>query len=197
MEMPRPEAPTMDGHALRKFTRAEYDRMVELGVIGENEKVELIFGMLVAMSPIDPAHVESTRRIFVMLHEQLASRAVVVSQSPFAATEDSEPEPDCYVVPNDIDRWKEHPTRAFLIVEVARSSLRYDRRIKALLYGISEVDEYWVVDQVHGTLEVRRDRHEGEWRSITIHQRGDVIAMLAFPDVQIAVAEILPPVSAD
>jgi Uma2 family endonuclease len=195
MEMPRPETPTVDGRALRRFTRAEYDRMVELGVIGENEKIELIFGMLVAMSPIDPAHVESTRRITRTLDRQIDDRAVVVSQGPFAATDDSEPEPDCYVVPNDFSRWTEHPTRAFLIIEVARSSLRYDRGTKAFLYGISEVDEYWLVDQVHGAVEVHRDRHEGEWRSVTVHQRGDVIAMLAFPDVQISVADVLPPVA--
>lgn len=69
MEMPRPDAPTLDGHALRKFTRAEYDRMVELGVIGESEKVELIFGMLVAMTSdrsrsrgIDTPHLRDAAR---------------------------------------------------------------------------------------------------------------------------------------
>jgi Uma2 family endonuclease len=193
--MPRPAPPTLDGRPLRRFTRAEYERLVELGIIGENEKVELVFGMLVAMSPIDPAHVESTQRIFRTLDRQINDRAIVYTQGPFAATEDSEPEPDCYVVPNRSDRWTTHSTRAFLIVEVARSSLAYDRRTKAFLYGISDVDEYWVVDQVHGTVEVRRDREQGEWRSITVHQRGEVIAMLAFPDVQIAVADILPPAS--
>ena len=78
---------------------------------------------------------------------------------------------------------------------MARSSLAYDRGTKAFLYGISDVDEYWVVDHVHGTIEVHRDREQGEWRSITVHQRGDVVSMLAFPDVQIAVADILPPAS--
>lgn len=195
MEMPRPEHPMVDGRPLRRFTRAEYERLVELGIIGENEKVELVFGMLVAMSPIDPAHVESTQRIFRALDRQIKDRASVYSQGPFAATDDSEPEPDCYVVPNRSDRWTTHSTRALLIVEIARSSLAYDRRTKAFLYGISDVDEYWVVDHVHGTVEVHRDRAQGEWRSITVHQRGDVIAMLAFPDVQVAVSDILPPAS--
>lgn len=193
MEMPRPEHPTVDGRPLRRFTRAEYERLVEIGVIGENERVELIFGMVVAMSPIDQAHSESTRRIYRTLDRQINDRATVYSQGPFAASEESEPEPDCYVVPNIADQWKTPPTRAYLVVEVARSSLAYDRGTKAFLYGISDVDEYWVVDHAHGTIEVRRGRAGGTWQSVTIHQRGEVIAMLAFPDVQIAVADILPP----
>jgi Uma2 family endonuclease len=195
MEMPQPLTPTFDGNPLRRFTRAEYERLVELGVIGEHEKVELVFGMVVAMIPIDPAHNESTRRIYRMLDRQLDDRATVCSQGPFAASDDSEPEPDCYVVPNVEARWSAHPTRAFLVVEVARSSLEYDRETKALLYGISDVDEYWLIDHVHGAIEVRRDRHEGTWRSVTIHRRGDVIAMQAFPDVQVAVSDVLPPTS--
>jgi len=195
MDMPRPERQTIDGHSLRRFTRAEYERLVELGVIGEDEKVELVFGMLVAMSPIDQAHNESTRRIFRALDRQLNDRATVYAQGPFVASEESEPEPDCYVVPTTLDPWRERPARAYLVVEVARSSLAYDRGTKAFLYGMSDVDEYWIVDHVHGTVEVRRDREDGEWRTVTIHQRGEVISMRAFPDVQIAVGEILPPVS--
>ncbi len=183
--------PSVENQSLRRLARSEYDQLVMAGVF-RDERVELVFGQVVAMSPTDPAHSESTWIIADELRRQLSGRARVNSQAPFAASDDSEPEPDIYVTPS-ARYWKEHPTRAFLIVEVARTSLTYDRNEKAVLYGLSEVDEYWIVDQVHGLVEIRRDRQNGIWRSITTHRRGDTIAMLAFPDVELAVSEILPP----
>lgn len=176
----------------RPLKRVEYERLATLGYFDE-EKVELLFGLVVPMTPIDPAHSESTTRAADSLRQQLAGRARVREQNPLAASDISEPEPDVAVVPN-AEYWNEHPTKAFLIIEVARSSLRKDKGPKQVLYGLAEVDEYWIVNQVEEVVEVYRDRYNGEWRQRTTHQRGDTIAMLAFPDVQIAVSEILPPV---
>jgi Uma2 family endonuclease len=177
---------------IRGLKRVEYERLAELGVFGD-ERIELVFGTIVAMTPIDPAHVESTVRVHELLFRQLGGRARVICRAPFAASDDSEPEPDVYVTPLRDDAWTHHPTRAYLVVEVARSSLAYDRSEKVFLYGISEVDEYWIVDQVHGVIEVRRDRDAGTWRSIETFRRGDTVAMRAFPDVSVAVADVLPP----
>ena len=176
----------------RPLKRVEYERLATLGYFDE-EQVELLFGLVVPMTPIDPAHSESTTCAADALRRQLAGRARVREQNPLAASDISEPQPDVAVVPNG-QYWDDHPTKAFLIVEVARSSLRKDKGPKQLLYGLAEVDEYWIVNQVENVVEVYRDRHNGEWRQRTTHQRGDTIAMLAFPDVQIAVGEILPPV---
>lgn len=68
--------------------------------------------------------------------------------------------------------------------------------MKALLYGFCELEEYWIVDVEGGAVEVYRDPHEGTWQSKSTHHRGDVISMRAFPDVQVAVSEIVPPVTA-
>lgn len=175
----------------RPLKRVEYERLAAEGFF-DDERVELLFGVVVPMSPIDPAHSESTTRIAEALRLGLATRARVREQNPLAASDISEPEPDVAVVPY-ADYWNEHPAKAFLIVEVARSSLRKDKGPKATLYGLAEVDEYWIVNHVESVVEVYRDRHNGEWRQRTTHQRGETIAMLAFPDVQIAVSEILPP----
>lgn len=177
---------------LRRLSRKEYDKLVEQGVFA-NERVELVFGMVVAMSPIDPSHVQSTARLHKMLTIALGDRAQVICQAPIAATDDSEPEPDVYVTPIG-DYWHEHASRAHLVIEVANTSLAYDRGEKVLLYGISQVDEYWVVDLVHGLVEVRRYRADGAWRSISTFRRGDTIQVLAFPDVTVHVSDILPPV---
>jgi len=177
---------------LRRLTRVEYDKLVEQGAFND-ERVELMFGLVVQMSPIDPSHTESTGTLMRRLVLALEGRAKVQCQMPIAATDDSEPEPDVYVTPLGAN-WHEHPSRALLVIEVARSSLAYDRGEKSFLYGISEVDEYWIVDLVHGLVEVRRERDGGTWRSITTFRRGDKISMLAFPDVSVDVSAVLPPV---
>lgn len=177
---------------IRPLKRVEYEKLAADGCF-LNERVELLFGMVVEMSPIDPAHRESVRRIDAILQRMLGDRAHVTCQGPFAATDDSEPEPDIYVSPVG-DYWRAHPSRALLVVEVARSSLRQDRGPKALLYSISEVDEYWIVNHVDACVEVYRGRQlDGSWTSCTTHGRSETIAMLAFPDVALAIAEILPP----
>lgn len=184
-------ARAIEHQPVRGLKRTEYDRLVELGVFGD-ERVELVFGEVVALSPIDPAHTEAVCVLDEQLQRALAGRARVYCQGAFAATDDSEPEPDIYVTPLG-SYWKEHPSRAFLVIEVARSSLPYDRHEKAMLYASSEVDEYWIVDQVNAAVEVRRDRRAGEWQTVETFQRGDAISLVAFPDVSIAVADLLPP----
>jgi Uma2 family endonuclease len=184
-------ARAVEHQRIRGLKRIEYDELVKLGVFGD-ERLELMFGSVVQMSPIDPAHCEAVAILHETLLRALASRARIRCQSSFAATDDSEPEPDILVTPPR-SYWTEHPARAYLVIEVARSSLAYDRNEKAFLYGVSEVDEYWIVDHVHGLVEVRRDRREGRWCSLQTFRRGDSIALLAFPDVSIAVSEILPP----
>ena len=184
-------ARAIEHQQIRGIKRSEYDALVRLGVFGR-ERVELMFGTVVQMSPIDPAHCEAVAVLDELLQRALAGRARVRCQASFAATEDSEPEPDIYVTPIG-NYWKEHPSRAHLVIEVSRSSLAYDRNEKVFLYGISEVDEYWIVDQVNDLLEVRRDRREGRWSSVQTFRRGESVALLAFPDVSIAVSDLLPP----
>jgi Uma2 family endonuclease len=191
MLMSTPEMMIRSNEPIRPLKRVEYERLAAEGCF-EDEKVELLFGLVVPMAPIDPAHSESTEVIGDILRRKLGDRARVRSQNPFAASEISEPEPDVFVVPSG-DYWREHPTKAFLVVEVARSSLSRDQGPKLQLYALAEVDEYWIVNHVEGVVEVYRDPHGGEWRTRSTHARGDTIAMAAFPDVEVAVSEILPP----
>lgn len=190
MEAMSGESPSVTNQPMRRLRRAEYDALVALGTF-QNERVELVFGQVVAMSPIDPSHARSTTLLAKQLTIALGARAEVHCQQPIAATDDSEPEPDVYVTSGG--SWTEHASHAYLVVEVARSSLAYDRTEKALLYGLAEVEEYWIVDIEHGLVEVRRDRDRGAWRTISTHRRGETIAMRAFPDVTIDVSSVLPP----
>lgn len=175
----------------RPLKRVEFQRLASEGFF-DDERVELLFGVVVAMAPTKPPHSESTDRVGDLIRERLAKRARVRVQGPFAASDISQPQPDVFVMPNG-EYWDDHPDHAFLIVEVSRSSLRQDRGLKAKLYGLAHVDEYWIVNQVDSVVEVYRDAYDGEWRSKQTFARGATIQLLAFPDVSIAVDDILPP----
>ncbi|MDB4954742.1 MAG: hypothetical protein JWO36_2311 [Myxococcales bacterium] len=185
------DVPTFEGEKIRPLRRVEYDALVAKGFY-EDERVELLFGMVLTMAPIDPGHSMAVTRISNHLAFSLHGRAMVCTQAPFAASDLSEPEPDVFVTSKD-HVWRDHPDHAYLIVEVSRSSLQRDRGPKRKLYGASAVEEYWIVDQVNERVLVFRDPHEGSWRIQTTHARGDSIALLRFPDVSIAVADVLPP----
>jgi Uma2 family endonuclease len=184
----------MAGEKLRPLKRVEYERMVREGLF-EDEKVELLFGMVVETPPIDEAHIQGTKNLYDVLLQRLGARASVRCQAAFAASDISEPQPDVFVTEPG-EYWTDHPARAFLVIEVARSSLRRDRGPKALLYGLATVDEYWIVDQIHECVDVYRDRQEdGSWGTKSRHKRGETIAMLAFPDVTIDTNRLFPPKS--
>jgi Uma2 family endonuclease len=184
--------PKFGDEKIRLMKRVEYDQLVRDGFL-EDEKVELLFGMVVEMPPIDTAHVQATMNARDELQLQLGKRAHVRCQAPFAASDISEPEPDVYVTEPG-EYWADHPAHAFLVIEVARSSLARDRGPKALLYGLSSVDEYWIVDQIHEVVDVYRERKaDGSWAAPTNYRRGESIAMLAFPDVTIATDRLFPP----
>jgi Uma2 family endonuclease len=176
---------------IRPLKRLEYERLGKEGFF-DDEKVELLFGVVVEMAPIDPAHQTSSYHVRRIIERGIGARAIVREANPFAASDISEPQPDVMVVPSG-EYWTEHPTRAYLVVEVARSSIDRDQGIKARLYGYAEVDEYWIVNHIDEVIEVYRDAKKGKWRSVTTYRRGETIALLAFPDVTVAVSEVLPP----
>lgn len=191
MDVTTNQLDAMEGERLRPLRRVEFDRLVALGCF-EGERVELLRGVLVEMSPTDPSHDQSIGTLTELLVVALLGKATVRIQSSYAASEDSEPLPDVVVAPLG-EYWHGHPDRAHLVIEVARSSLRKDRGLKAGIYAESEIDEYWIVDVVGEQVEVLRERTADGWGSRRIANRGDMLTIAAFPDVQVAVDRILPP----
>jgi len=185
--MLRPEA--LDPETQRPIRRTEFDRMVELGLF-EDERVELLEGVIVTMSPQGPEHADVVAELTELLVRALSGRARVRPQSAYAASETSEPEPDIAVVPPGRHR-KAHPDAAFLIVEVAKTSRKKDRDVKPQIYAAAGVEEYWVVDLVDEVIVVHRDPAADGFRAITTHSRGQDVVMSRFPDVRIAVDQLL------
>lgn len=176
---------------LRPLRRTEYDQLVELGAF-RDEHIELLRGQLVAMSPIGSPHSSVVQRLTETVVRALAGRASVRCQLPFAALDDSEPEPDIAVVPPG-DYWSDHPDRAYLVIEVAESSLDRDLGFKARLYAEAQVDEYWVVDIPNRRVVVHREPDAGAWRRVTPHDRNATLAPVRFPDAEIRIAGLLLP----
>jgi Uma2 family endonuclease len=180
--------------SLRPLRRREYDCLVELGVFDE-ERVELLDGVLVSMNPQGAEHAEVTGFLAERLTVALSGRARVRAHSPLSLSDESEPEPDIAVVPAG-DYARAHPTRALLLVEVADSSLRKDRELKALLYAATGVPEYWLVDLVARVVHVHR---APQLSSASVPRYADVVALsagatlspLAFPDVTVDVGSVL------
>lgn len=183
------QAPDLFHARPRQLTRAEYDRMAELGFF-RGERVELIHGMVVRMSPIGPAHSEVVDRLTAKLVRALPETVRVRIQQPFVAADQSEPEPDVAIVP-ERSYASGHPAEAFLIIEVAETSLRYDRETKAKLYAASNVAEYWVVDVVGRRIEAHRHVIDGRYSDVREVSLGEELSPGPFPGVSLSIRDLL------
>jgi Uma2 family endonuclease len=174
---------------IRPLRRAEYDQLIELGAF-QNEKIELIEGLLVPMSPIGPPHHSAVQKLTEILLPPLLGRASVRIQGPFAALDLSEPEPDLAVVPwGDYDT--AHPDRAYLIIEVAESSLTFDRGAKLGLYAKCGVPEYWIVNVPDRVIEVYTEPAGETYARTARYERGQSLRPIHFPDLEVRVTDVM------
>jgi Uma2 family endonuclease len=180
---------TSTAEVIRPLRRVEYDQLVALGAF-QDERIELLEGALLAMSPIGAPHSSTVQKLNQLLVLALAGRAAVRCQSSFAALEFSEPEPDFAIVPpGDYDT--DHPSIAYLIIEVAETSLAMDRGKKLRLYASCGIPEYWVVNLPERCIEVYTSPSPGAYAHVDRYERGSSICPLAFSDVSFAVSDIL------
>ena len=180
---------------LRRFTTDEFDRLVEVGILGDEERVELLEGLLVSMPPIGDEHEACVDRLTEMLIARLGGRAQVRIQGSIALPR-SRPYPDVAVLRRRADYYrsgKPGPADIFLIIEVADTSLARDRNLKLPAYGQAGIAETWVVDLAGGAVIAgTRPGSEG-YVLITLHPRADRLVVPGFPDVSLTVDEILGP----
>ncbi|MEH2117978.1 Uma2 family endonuclease [Nostoc sp.] len=183
---------------LRLWTVEEYHRMAEAGIFGADERVELLEGKIIWMIAKGTAHRSAVGRTDYLLKNRLGNRAWVSIQDPVKLNEQSEPEPDIAVVKVDpLDYADHHPTpsEVYLIIEVADSSLKLDCQTKAKAYSQAGITDYWVLDVVSRQLYVFREPTQDGYQSKVILAEDATISPLEFPDLSIAVLEILPPVT--
>jgi Uma2 family endonuclease len=176
---------------VRPLRRVEYERLVETGVL-DDERVELLHGSLVEMSPQGAPHATLASDIAAHFIRVLGKDFKVRTHCALALTEYSEPEPDVAVVAAG-NYYQEHPTTALLVIEVAESSLRKDRRVKGPLYASVGIPEYWIVDVAGGQIEVHTRPGGGAYTESRIVRRGDTLSLAAIAGVTVAVSDVLPP----
>jgi len=184
---------------LRRWQRAEYDRLVALGVF-RGEPLELIGGQLVVAELQGSSHASAITRVDYTLRAIVPPGWIVRLQAPVSLDEESEPEPDVAVVPGRPGDYRDsHPAHPALLVEVAESSLELDRTRKGSLYARAAVADYWIVNLVDGVVEVYRDPEPDpsaafgyRYRSVTRLAPPAAVVALAFSGERIAVADLLP-----
>jgi Uma2 family endonuclease len=173
----------------------QYFALVARGDIRPDDRVELLEGVVVSMSPQGSPHANAIARITTLLVPLVGSRGVVRVQCSFRAGPYNVPEPDFAVVPGPLERWEDvHPDQALLIIEVADSSLPTDRLSKAAIYAAAGVPQYLVVN-------LRGDRVEAfagpeparaRWERARSVERGERVPLVALPGLSLAVGALLP-----
>ena len=176
-----------------RWTRAQYERMIEAGILGEDDHVELINGEIVPKSPQGSPHATATGLVEDALRMSYASTETIIrTQMPLALGQASEPEPDLAVVRGSRRDYPDaHPSIALLVVEAADSSAAYDRTTKQALYAAHEVPEYWIVDLGADHVEVYRSPSGKQYEEKTTLRRGDEVEPPAGKR-GVAVADLLP-----
>ena len=168
--------------------------MAEVGILTETDRVELIEGEIIEMSPIGLRHSLSVAALNNSLVRGIGDRAVMWSANPVRLFPHTEPQPDVVFVRAPLSRYAQHPGPAdiLFLVEVSDTSYRFDRNVKLPLYARAGVPEVWIVDLTHDVIEVFRKPSPSGYGSTQRIERGGTVALLAFPDVGLAATEIRP-----
>ncbi len=177
------------------WTVADYHQMIEAGVLDEDDRVELLEGKIVCMSPQRPFHAASVQRSSRLLFKLLSDRAEIRVLLPIVLGNDSEPEPDIAVVKFDANEYSfRHPETAdiYLLIEVADSTINKARKQKARIYGKNHVLEYWILDLQKRQVYIFRQPEDSIYREELILNSTDNVTLQAFPDVAIALESMFP-----
>jgi Uma2 family endonuclease len=182
------------------MTRVRYDRLVDAGIFGPDDRVELLDGLLIAREPQGGRHATVVGLVAAALEKAFGRGFHVREEKPIALDERSEPEPDVAVVPGGLrDYVSAHPSRPVLVVEVADSSLSLDRLRKGGLYARAGIADYWVVNLTDEVLEVYRDPVTGpaksggsRYNSVRLLRRSAIVTPLSAPRARIRVEALLP-----
>jgi Uma2 family endonuclease len=180
--------------ARRYFTVDEYHRMGEAGIFSEDDRVELIEGEILNMTPIGSRHAGTVNRLSSHLYDFLGKRAIVAVQNPILLNDLSEPQPDIAILKPRADFYTQSlpaPADVFVVIEIADTSLAYDRDIKLPAYARSTILEVWIVDLDAQAVAVHTNPINDVYRNVRSYRRGETITPVQFPALSIRVDDIL------
>ena len=177
----------------RRFTISEYHQMAEVGILTPSDRVELINGEIISMSPIGKRHAACVNRLNQLFYQKLGDRILISVQNPILLNNLPEPQPDITLLQPRSDFYASghpQPVDIFLIVEVADSSINYDQEVKIPLYSASGITEVWLVDLNQNILQVYQQPTATGYQMIQSFQPEDSLSPLAFPEINVRVDEI-------
>jgi Uma2 family endonuclease len=180
--------------AKHSFTVAEYERMGEAGIFSEEDRVELIEGEIVEMSPIGERHAACVDALSEMLREKLQRSVNIRTQNPVRLGEHSEPQPDIAILKRREDFYRNaHPTPedVLLIIEVSDTTLEYDRQIKTPMYARALVPEVWIVNLMDERIETYRAPSGDAYQTTASAGRGEEVEARGVAGLRLSVAELL------
>ncbi len=178
----------------KKFTVKAYNRMAESGIFDEGERIELIRGEIIEMSPVGTKHAACVRRLDFILSRKLGDLFLIDTQNPLKLNDNSQPQPDVVILKPRSDFYEtEHPQPKdiLLLIEVSDSSIEYDRNIKIPLYAENKIPEVWLVDINKKCVEVYKNYQDQIYLNIITYQINDELILSNFSEVKIKVKEIL------
>lgn len=183
-----------NGSNRRLISVAEYDRMIELGLFNEDERVELLNGEIITIMPKGTKHAIFNDLVTDILKEKLGNQVYVRNQNPIVLDDFSEPEPDVVLVkpPRNIYLEK-HPTpeNIYLVMEISDSTLQIDREIKSMAYAHAGISQYLLLNLIDQTIEDYREPSPSGYESKKTHRIGGKFNLVEFPEVEINVSDIL------
>jgi Uma2 family endonuclease len=176
-----------------QLTVTHFHKMIELGIFNEDERLELLEGELIAMAPIGPFHAGKTKRFIRLLSQAIGNRAILDVQGPIVLGNHSEPQPDIVLLrPRDDFYEVAHPQSedVLLLIEIADSSLNYDRNIKIPLYARYGIPEVWLIDLPKQHIEIYLKPSDDGYQHLWRPNNSEHISLSLLPQVIIKVAEI-------
>jgi len=184
---------------LKRWSVEEYHQIVEHGLLDSDKRTELIAGQIVIMSAKGTPHVIALQLLALQLDDFLRDKPYIVrAQDPIQIDDSSEPEPDLVIVQGDILTYTDHhpyPKEVRLIVEVADSTLKHDCEVKDQIYAQANIAEYWVIDLKNRQLHIFQQPTPQGYNKQIILKENNQISPIAFPELNIEINSILPPVS--
>ena len=179
----------------RLFSVEEYYAMAEAGILCHDDRVELLAGEIIAMSPTGSRHAASVTGLNHLMTVQLGDRAVVWVQNPVQLDSHSEPEPDVMLL-----RWRDDfyssahpgPDDVLLLIEVSDTTIEFDRNVKLSLYADARIPETWIVNIPDRVVEIYTDPSGGVYGSRRVVGQGESVSPSAFEDVSLPVSQVIP-----
>ena len=176
----------------RLLSVSEYHKMGRAGVFSDKDRIELIEGELIQMSPIGGAHIQLLNLLIELLHPQLRGIGVISPQNPISLPPDSEPEPDIAILRPECLRRKDVPraTDVLLLVEISATTLDYDRDVKVPLYAKHAIPEVWIIDETARSVSIYREPATTTYLHLLTPDKNDTICPLLLPNVQVSLRDL-------